>query len=1071
MPDPTTIAARFAASYEKRLNDIRAKNSSTPSVNDIDTASALNATTPTPIVDMMLAAAEETAALCGDFHPDLLFSPNESQAAREIVLSRLAPSCVVRTEGLEIRWFLLRRFRRIAIARLLAQKRLSRLLESSLPVTDRLGDILREVLKNGAAASLKNRSQDDLLAIITVIELLDGLDLTLPDVAAVRLQVKYRSAYTDYISTLPVHFFGRRAELKKLHDFVAAQQYFWQGLVLTGLGGAGKSALLAKFSKHLTEKKSATVVILDFDRPGISADDTYWLETEISRQIGQQYPQIATALHDIRHRFRETRDVGKIEQFSSESITDDRSSRHQLAEIRTWMESISVSPIIGARPFLLILDTFEEVMQQNLTPHILNWIAEIADYIPLHVIISGRLYDNAQQNLIRPEIFTRSEIVEFIEVSELDRNQARHLLIGQGITTEAAKRLIALKLLPRRPLELKLLAQALNQSPSETIDELEAELRTNGPQAKTLFGGIVYRRVLQRIQNDNARMLAYPGLVLRYITRELIQQVLVPVLELSPLNDGQALEALNALAAHGWLAYRGENDEVWHRKDLRRSMLRLMIVEDPEKAGKIHNAAIAYYTDKQTDRDVAEIIYHQLMLADTPAKTAQIDIDSIKKVKGNIGGDFEDLPLAAAILFKFITNRNLELDELELLPENHYPRACRETGQRLVNAREFGNALKLIQAMRRRVAAEDIYSKNNIDWVRETEYATATWDTGLSMYFAATAPPLPIRRSIDDLFTLMTVTGQYTQLPYGHLSYLSALRDAMAMAQSLSDTTMQRSFICALLIGLPDALDTASRLGYLGLATSRRPLTNLRLRQTDEALGIVRPVDIPTWVAPPTVRLDFDWLTELADAVKIERSPINTAQQESYETLVANIVGRHLSAAYSNPTTTRKLLSAVDSALTELQALNSQSSVNGREEARKSTDPAGQSFVQESPKLDELISGNPLRYLRGPDPEFRDPCRFALLDAYPDRAAHEWLCLLIEKVIPFPLTDLTPDTFADTMSANPEQTLEVYVELVDRCWALGKLLKLAVDDRPTDKLQRVYTSHSRWEKCLTNVLQ
>ena len=59
---------------------------------------------------------------------------------------------------------------------------------------------------------------------------------------------------------LPVidHFVGRTAELKTLNDFLARpreanRRPAWSAIVLTGLGGAGKSALLAQFMRDMIE--------------------------------------------------------------------------------------------------------------------------------------------------------------------------------------------------------------------------------------------------------------------------------------------------------------------------------------------------------------------------------------------------------------------------------------------------------------------------------------------------------------------------------------------------------------------------------------------------------------------------------------------------------------------------------------------------------------------------------------------------------------------------------------------------------------------------------------------------
>ena len=183
-----------------------------------------------------------------------------------------------------------------------------------------------------------------------------------------------------------------------------------------------------------------------------------------------------------------------------------------------------------------------------------------------------------------------------------------------GVSETAAVRLAASDVLPRRPLELKLVAKLIVDSPASSIDDLERELREGGNAARDLFAGLVYRRVLLRISvpddereaagsvitDDLLRKLAYPGLVLRYVTPGLVREVLAPALELPELNDTQAAKALDLLARYEWLAYR-QQDEVWPRRDLRRSVLKPMLAENPKRTKRIQELAIAILKKPRTN--------------------------------------------------------------------------------------------------------------------------------------------------------------------------------------------------------------------------------------------------------------------------------------------------------------------------------------------------------------------------------------------------------------------------------------------------------------------------------------
>jgi hypothetical protein len=110
-------------------------------------------------------------------------------------------------------------------------------------------------------------------------------------------------------------------------------------------------------------------------------------------------------------------------------------------------------------------------------------------------------------------------------------------------------------------------------------------------------------------------------------------------------------------------------------------------------------------------------------------------------------------------------------------------------------------------------------------------------------------------------------------------------------------------------------------------------------------------------------------------------------------------------------------------------------------------------------------------YLRGPSPEFRDPCRFALLEAFPDRASLRKLGGLFAQIIRVDTPDLQPDAFAEIIAPNPEQALAPYVEFVDRIWALGDLMWLAKDKASSPKLERVSAAFDSWNEAVGSILK
>src|SRR5262249_32725167 len=153
----------------------------------------------------------------------------------------------------------------------------------------------REVLRKGAKMSLRRRSVNSLRLLRAVVEDLSGSDLPTPEPAHIHRQLD-AGAFAREFLTIDKPFVRRAAELAGLDRFptepagAAKGGSMWAAMTLSGLGGSGKSALLTRFLNEVFRDKSATLVIFDFDRPGIDAADTVWLRSELARQIGLQYP-------------------------------------------------------------------------------------------------------------------------------------------------------------------------------------------------------------------------------------------------------------------------------------------------------------------------------------------------------------------------------------------------------------------------------------------------------------------------------------------------------------------------------------------------------------------------------------------------------------------------------------------------------------------------------------------------------------------------------------------------------------------------------------------------------------
>lgn len=981
------------------------------------------------LIERQVEFCEEAAALSGRFDPTDLAALLPGLRPATAILNRIAPLCTVERVDQGVRWIMQLGVRHAVLERLFRADQLLPRLEQALPATDRFGDMLRSLIRAQGPIDIEALSAEDLLALAAALEATAKLDIVKPDRRALRQLIARAQFLADYQPLLKNGFFGRDAELAELKNFLAApraQHSAWDGLILAGTGGAGKSTLLAKFTQEALYHNLATTIVLDFDRPGIDPGDSYWMALEIARQIGYQHEGAQSAMHAARTSIRrlqaEYGDFG-----SSASVSESSRGIHGsiLAEIATTLQAIG-------QPLLLVLDTFEDVAQRGLIDCTMAWLNELADQFgstPLKVVFSGRLYETSRA------LLQRYGVQRVIEIDELDPDQAQQLLIGLDIDPALAARIAHSSFLPRRPLELKLMARMVQKDDTLSVTVLEQEIRGGGNAGRELFAGLVYRRVLQRV-SPQAQALAVPGLVLRYINQDLIKSVLIPALALPAMSDAQINAALDALANYEWLAYR-QDDTVWHHRDLRRSMLKAMIGNDQDAARAIHRRAAEYFRERRGERNQAEAIYHELMLADGVGATQKLDVREIRRAHQYIGTSIDDLPPAAAALLRHCAGAELNTEEVLQLPEHCIVEAYHATGQRYARQAEFGAALQLINAFPQ-VAPRFHVDKANA-WERETLFATAEWpalrraahwgdQAGLwglvELVFpgAIVAPETIDSGQLEEQLTRSLMEDPWPRSRRRELApLLNQLGTALVL---LNDVRRFPLNIEALLRALVDTLPAPLPFIELILDTGGKRFfdltaANLALRLHPHSIDRLDHASIT---------MDVIWSTQVETYLsKLRRSP----RFDEYSTTVQG------------------LLRTIDTLQTKRQMSGRQGLwLNGPVPAR----------------IEKLLCAS--------SPTLRTPSRFALLEAFDDEQGWQALMQIFLSVIPWQLQDLQGDLFLKSVAIAPEHALAGYVELADRIGKLDEVVLQARRLRPdAGKLEEVAKAHQRWRRALGRLLR
>jgi GTPase SAR1 family protein len=976
----------------------------------------------------------EAMALSGRVNPKFLFSHTIEKGESELVLNILSKDCIIEAQE-DVLWFLVHKKRLEVLTDLSVQGRLQARLSEALPTTDDFGHYLRDILSGSSGFESKDITPSNCNTIINVLETVSPVPgLVLPSISSVRNELTEREYLTDF-AILSNRFIGREKELSILSDFAIredlnAQAWRWEGLLLTGLGGVGKTTLLAKFVLELLTSHQATTVLLDFDRPGIDMLDTTWLELEISNQVGRQYLTISSDLEHSRSNAFENQ-----EEYGVESrLEQARSFNSVISDVREMLLRLRLQN----KPFILILDTVEEVSQRALISNMHEWLNDLCSYlspIPLKVVISGRLFENQMS-----EVLSISKIPTKIELKEFDAIIAESFLIHQGLSESDSSRLVALQLLPLRPLELKLIAKLINNG-STSIEQLEQDFKNadKSQNLNDLFVSIVYQRVLRRLHGDPLlSKLAYPGLILRFITPDIIKFVLRPALRLGEISDEKSNDLTEMLWSFSWLAYKSDTGEVWHRKDIRRTMLKLMIGKEPKKVASIRAAAIKYFENVNTPKTKAEALYHKLMMVKDQNDTVTFDLPSLKVAYPFIAVDIADLPIYSTVVLNYAVNNRVNVNEWQYLPDKFFATSFLQVGSQLVKNRQFVKALEVYSRAKALSGVTTLKSEDFQHlWIEEMLFTTVNWSDltlipkhpvdkilGLFDLYSYLFPrAFVFPESIDPkaLDTILNRSRYRSKAAFHgvssaqNITYLNRLAYCSANLRELGGATLHPDLVAALMETIKGNADAASEKGLFILSQ-----IYLEAKIKSYRLGV------------SFFKLNSVWLEDLSKKVEIDH--VGLLQKYS------GMLRKGRKKAYSS----RTLLAAID----------------GSKERRQWKDI----------KLDltGMTAVDKRYFLYGPDVVFRDPCRYAIIEAFSTHELQMKLAEIAQSIIEVDLTDLDAEFFSETLNTDAELTLEPIVELIDRSWALGDFLRKAFTVAPHPKIKEVLKCYEKWENTYGN---
>ncbi len=496
-----------------------------------------------------------------------------------------------------------------------------------------------EAYIQGSAPDIAQQTLDQLGATLQVIEWLPPDFPNLPKAEHVQRLVERESLLKPFRDLATENFTGRTTELRDLRiyvDFLPSQgalESFQRFLswdekpprIIYGPGGMGKSALLSKFIlDHIAPKdgtRAIPFVYLDFDRPNLAAEEPRTLLMEAARQLAIQVTDLST-LAILRQSW--------IAQTSE-------TSRPELADMLSAFGSAFRASSVSNDPVLFVADTFEVVQYRGaeITAEVIGLLDSLRKEIPrLRAVISGRAPVNT------PDYPT-----ENVSLNKLNVTDAAAYLTRQGISTAVATKVAAQ--VGGSPLSLRLAIEILKREGFATggIANLEVRDWLYRRLQDSLIQGQLYRRILDYIKDEDVRKLAYPGLVLRRITRELIKDVLAGPCGVKVNDDAVAGKLFQGLQQEVSLVTPAEDGSLHHRPEVREAMLQLMRRDEPVKLRSIQTAAVDYYRNSaRTDAEKAELLYHLAALGRPRSELEDVWELGLEKF---LGGVLPELPPAS----------------------------------------------------------------------------------------------------------------------------------------------------------------------------------------------------------------------------------------------------------------------------------------------------------------------------------------------------------------------------------------------------------------------------------------